>query len=163
MNRIRLTARSLRHYWRWQIGLALGVGVAAAVIAGSLVTGDSVRATLAKQAEVRLGKVGTAVAAADGFFTEAVAARVPGAVPVLLVQGTVSVPGDGRRANGVNIFGVRDDFWTLGSGPAAGGTGGLILNEALTKALGLDGAGKAEVIVRFEKPSLISRDAPRRI
>lgn len=160
MNRIRLTARSLRHYWRWQIGLALGVGVAAAVIAGSLVTGDSVRATLAKQAEVRLGKVGTAVAAADGFFTEALAARVPGAVPVLLVQGTVSVPGDGRRANGVNIFGVRDDFWTLGSGPAAGGSGGLILNEALTKALGLDGAGKPEVIVRFEKPSLISRDAP---
>ena len=51
--------------------------MAAAVIAGSLVTGDSVRATLAKQAEVRLGKVGTAVAAADGFFTEALAARVP--------------------------------------------------------------------------------------
>ncbi len=161
MNRITLTARSLKHYWRWQIGLALGVLVAAAVIAGSLVTGDSVRATLAKQAEVRLGKVGTAVAAADGFFTEGLAAKVPGAVPVLLVQGTVSVPGDGRRANGVNIFGVRDDFWGLG-GLAGAGLAGLAINEALAKALGLglDGGAKPEVIVRFEKPSLISRDAP---
>jgi len=164
MNRMTLTARSLGYYWRWQIGLALGVIVAAAVIAGSLVTGDSVRATLAKQAEVRLGKVGTAVAAADGVFTEALAAKVPGAVPVLLVQGTVSVPGDGRRANGVNVFGVRDDFWGLGSGKpevaATGGTRGLVVNAALARVLGLEVAGKAEVIVRFEKPSLISRDAP---
>src|SRR6478609_8477436 len=103
MNRTRLMTRGLTHYWRWHIGLALGVMAAAAVIAGSLVTGDSVRATLAHQADLRLGKVGTAVAAADGFFTEALAAKVPGAVPVLLVQGTVSAPGDGQRANGVNV------------------------------------------------------------
>jgi len=160
MNRIRLTARSLAYYWRWQIGLALGVMVAAAVIAGSLVTGDSVRATLARQAAVRLGKVGVAVAAADGFFTEGLAARVKGAVPVLLVQGTVSVPGDSRRANGVNVLGVRDDFWALGSGAGQGMAPGLVVNAALAKALGLDAVGKSEILVRFEKPSLISRDAP---
>ena len=158
MNRIQLTARSLGYYWRWQIGLALGVMVAAAVIAGSLVTGDSVRATLARQAAVRLGKVGVAVASADGFFTEALAARVKGAVPVLLVQGTVSVPGDSRRANGVNVLGVRDDFWALGSGAGPGTAPGLVVNAALARALGLESGG--EVIVRFEKPGLISRDAP---
>ncbi|MDB6135026.1 MAG: FtsX-like permease family protein [Verrucomicrobiales bacterium] len=154
--------RGLTHYWRWHIGLALGVMAAAAVIAGSLVTGDSVRATLAHQADLRLGKVGTAVAAADGFFTEALAAKVPGAVPVLLVQGTVSAPGDGQRANGVNVFGVRDDFWTLGqSGGAPKMDGGLVINHPLAKALALGGStAGAEVIVRFEKPSLISRDAP---
>ncbi|MES2705275.1 MAG: ABC transporter permease [Verrucomicrobiota bacterium] len=152
--------RGLTHYWRWHIGLALGVMAAAAVIAGSLVTGDSVRATLAHQAEIRLGKTGTAVAAADGFFTEALAAKVPGAVPVLLVQGTVSVPGDSQRANGVNVFGVRDDFWALGqSGGVPKMDGGLVINGPLAKALGGTAAG-AEVIVRFEKPSLISRDAP---
>ncbi len=179
-----LMIRGLGHYWRWQMGLALGVVVAAGVIAGSLVTGDSVRATLARQAEVRLGKVGSAVAAADGFFSEGLAAKVPGAVPVLLVQGTVSVPGEGKRANGVNVYGVRDDFWGLGSAGGAGAMGeGVAVNGALARVLGLSvGAGKVgvamtgadardgregsalaenpEVIVRFEKPSLISRDAP---
>ena len=158
MNRLRLTARSLRYYWRWQVGLALGVMVAAAVIAGSLVTGDSVRATLRQQAELRLGKVGSAVVAADGFFREALAAEVAGAVPVLLVQGTVSVPGEGRRANGVTIYGVRDDFWGLGRAPGKGGAAGLAVNQALARALGVGAAG--EVILRFEKPSLLSRDAP---
>ena len=160
MNRFLLTLRSLRYYWRWQLGLALGILVAAAVIAGSLVTGDSVRATLAKQAEVRLGKVATAVAAADGFFTEALAAKVPGAVPVLLMQGTVSVPGDGRRANGVNVYGVRDDFWGLGKAAVGAPAADLVMNEALAAQLKLDGGARTEVIIRFEKPSLISRDAP---
>jgi putative ABC transport system permease protein len=78
------------------------------------------------------------------------------------MQGTVSVPGDGRRANGVNVFGVRDDFWGLGAEEVAqaNGSGGLVVNEALRQALGLGPGGDAEVIVRFEKPSLISRDAP---
>lgn len=160
MNRTRLLVRGLTHYWRWHAGLALGVMAAAAVIAGSLVTGDSVRATLAHQAEVRLGKTGTAVAAADGFFTEALASKVSGAVPVLMVQGTVSVPGDSRRANGVNVFGVRDDFWSLGqAGAVPKMDGGLLVNAPLARALGGMASG-AEVIVRFEKPSLISRDAP---
>ena len=160
MNRTRLLTRGLTHYWPWHAGLALGVMAAAAVIAGSLVTGDSVRATLAHQAEIRLGKTGTAVAAADGFFTEELASRVPGAVPVLLVQGTVSVPGDSLRANGVNIFGVRDDFWTLGlNGTAPKIEGGLVMNAPLARALGGAAAG-TELILRFEKPSLISRDAP---
>ncbi len=158
MNRIRLIARSLRYYWRWQVGLALGVMVAAAVIAGSLVTGDSVRATLARQAELRLGKVGSAVVAADGFFTEGLAGKVAGSVPVLLLQGTVSVPGEGRRANGVNVYGVGEAFWGFGSAGKAEAGAGLGVNRALAQVLGL-GAG-AEVIVRFEKPSLISRDAP---
>src|SRR6186997_1284005 len=99
MTRSRLTLRSLVHYWRWHAGLFLGVALTAGVISGSLVTGDSVKATLARQAEIRLGRVATAAAATDGFFTEALAAKARTRLsgesvlePVLFLQGTVTEP-----------------------------------------------------------------------
>src|SRR5436190_22138340 len=131
MTRSLLTLRSLTHYWRWHLGLFLGVALTAAVISGSLMTGDSVRATLARQAEMRLGRVGAAAAATDGFFTEALAekarAKVPHGSPVepvLMLQGSVTEPGAQRRASGVNIYGVRPwrdldfGFWNLMPPPA---------------------------------------------
>lgn len=179
--------RGLRHYWRWHLGLFAGVAVVTAIIGGSLVTGDSVRATLARQAEVRLGRTAVAVASADGFFTEELADRVKvqlphdlttvTASPVLLVQGTVAAPGGTERANNVNIFGVRPEFWGLEQippetpveawtgTPATLESGQIAINAALARALKLSVPGAAngqapEVIIRFEKPSLISRDAP---
>src|SRR5688572_3204610 len=99
MTRSHLTLRGLAHYWRWHAGLFLGVALTAGVISGSLVTGDSVRATLARQAEIRLGNVTTAAASADGFFTEALADKTraqlfdqPVLEPALFLQGTVTEP-----------------------------------------------------------------------
>ena len=182
MTRSLLTLRSLSHYWRWHVGLFLGVLLTAAVISGSLVTGDSVRATLARQAEIRLGKIGTAAAATDGFFTEALAdkarAKLPGQPvlePSLFLQGTVTEPGEKLRAGGVNLYGVRQEFWNLrdiSTPNAPAGTAavyvsppklgdGVLINEALARALHFppDGKGR-EVILRFEKPGFLSRDAP---
>src|SRR5690606_38803607 len=75
-----------------------------------------------------------------------------------------------ERANGVNIFGVRSEFWNLGSGnvPLLNDPQ-IAINATLARTLKLSvptsGAAEAnaqnpEVIIRFEKPSLISRDAP---
>ncbi len=182
MTRSLLTLRSLSHYWRWHVGLFLGVLLTAAVISGSLVTGDSVRATLARQAEIRLGKIGTAAAATDGFFTEALAekarAKLPGQPvlePTLFLQGTVTEPGEKLRAGGVNLYGVRQEFWNLRDtstpnvpdGTAAAYVSppklgdGVLINEALAHALHVSPDGKGgEVILRFEKPGFLSRDAP---
>ena len=77
--------------------------------------------------------------------------------PVLYLRGTVSVPGASRRANGVNLIGVDEQFWKLATVPNSPGTG-LAMNRALAEALQVK-AGET-VIARFEKPSLISRDAP---
>ncbi len=159
-----MIARSLSHYWPWHLGLFAGVAVAAAVVSGSLITGDSVRATLARQAEQRLGKVHTAAVSADGFFTSGLADRIRGEIPgslaaaVLMLEGTVTEPGQQQRAGGVTFMGVTPEYYTL-----AGGRDplpeGLVLNAPLAAALGMTKPG-GEVILKFEKPSLISRDAP---
>lgn len=180
MTRSLITLRSLAHYWRWHLGLFLGVALAAAIIGGSLVTGDSVRATLSGQAVLRLGKITTAAAAADGFFTESLvhtaSLQLPGgseAEPVLYLQGSLSLPDSGNRAGGVQLYGVRSKFFEFAAGTpaaiarerlpgpftaAAGGNDGLYLNRALANSLGAKPG--TEVVVRFEKPGFISRDAP---
>ena len=59
----------------------------AAVISGSLVTGDSVRATLARQAELRLGGTESVVLSQDGFFGEGLAGRLRSAGGCLRMAG----------------------------------------------------------------------------
>ena len=184
MTRSSITLRSLAHYWRWHLGLFMGVLLTAAVISGSLITGDSVRATLARQAELRLGKIAAVAAAADGFFTEALAERVRAKLPlgaavepVLYLQGSASESGAKARASGVNIYGVSQRFFDFSLPPpapphgqeweappprpltaATGGDGGLYINRALAAVLGARAGTK--LLLRFEKPGFISRDAP---
>ena len=70
-----LLARSLRHYWRGNVAVVLGVAAAAAALGGSLVVGDSVRGSLADTALARLGRTTHAVES-TGFFGEGLAAAV---------------------------------------------------------------------------------------
>ncbi len=155
-----LLLRSLRHYWRWHVGLALAVGVAAAVISGSLAVGDSVRATLARRAAERLGHVQSVVIGGDHFFTEKLAAAAPQSAGVIVVRGTVSTADGSQRVGGVNIVGVTDHFWQLALAPAAPALGedAAAANPALARALGA--AARDGLVVRMEKPSVLSKDAP---
>ena len=154
---------SLKHYWRWHFGLLLGVAISAWVIVSSLLVGDSVKATLARQAQVRLGQINEVVSAGEGFGALRLAIKaqeeMPAATvaPVLYLQGTVAVGGGGQRANGVNIYGVTDAFWKLALRPSVA-PAGVAMNEALAARLQVKSGDS--MIARFEKPSLISRDAP---
>ena len=47
-----LIRRGLRHYWRTNAAVVLGVATAVAVLAGSLVVGDSVRGSLREPARL---------------------------------------------------------------------------------------------------------------
>lgn len=150
---------SLKHYWKGHIGLLFGAFLASAILSGSLVVGDSVRASLRKAADQRLGQVQTGLLGGDRWFTEALATS-QGAAPVILMQGSVSAANGGVRANAVQVLGVSDAFWKLSpSGkPVAIEANGLVVNEALGRKLGVK-AGDT-VLVRMELPSVISRDAP---
>ena len=61
MNLLTLSRRSLFYHARSHAGAILGSAVAAAVLIGALVVGDSVRESLKEMALARLGKVGSAI------------------------------------------------------------------------------------------------------
>ena len=86
--------------------------------------------------------------------------------PVLQVRGLMADSYDVKRANNVQVLGVDQRFFEVGPGknPLAdshfrgGWTDGIIMNESLAARLGAR-AGD-EVLLRIEKPGVMSRDVP---
>lgn len=154
-----LILQSLRHYWKSHLGLLLGVFLSCAILSGSLVIGDSVRASLRRVAELRLGKIQSGLVGGDRWFTKALATTA-GAAPLIQMSGSASVASGAARANAIQVLGVSEAFWKLSpSGkPVAIANDELAINEPLARRLGVK-AGDT-LIVRVEKPSAISRDAP---
>ena len=70
MNASTLRRRSLRYYWRTNLAVVVGVAIAVAVLAGALMVGDSVRASLRDLVLQRLGQTDRVVLS-QGFFREA--------------------------------------------------------------------------------------------
>src|SRR5262245_5360783 len=65
-----LVWRSLGYYWRSNLAVVAGVATAVAVLAGALVVGDSVRASLRELVLGRLGKTDYAVIGTNFFRTQ---------------------------------------------------------------------------------------------
>ncbi len=160
VNNWTLITRSLRFYWRTHLGVLLGAALGAMVLTGSLLVGDSVKATLVQQARLRVGRVESVMAGGDRFFRETLAWAV-GGVPVLLLNGSVSRVDAAARVNQAQVLGVPEAFWSLspaGRAPATLRESAAFLNTRLAAQLGLK-AGDT-LVVRVEKPGLFSRDAP---
>jgi putative ABC transport system permease protein len=186
VNRRQLLSRSLRFHWRGHLGVVMGTAVAAAVLIGALVVGDSVRGTLRDRALERLGPTSVAVRMKDRFFrTDLVEGlgnfskppnvdpRLPlqrlAAEPLLIIPGMASRQDGTARANQIQVIGWTTGFSHFATGggpldlPASAlthsnlATDSVVLNPALARQL------KAEVgqriIVRVHKPSALSREA----
>src|SRR5512139_3485343 len=115
---IRLVLRNLRYYWRTNLAVVAGVATAVAVLAGALLVGHSVRASLRDLVVQRLGETDVVVAS-DRFFREDLAdafASVDGAgsitsCPMIRLQGVVAHARDSRRTRTVQVYGVDARFW----------------------------------------------------
>ena len=162
MTRGALVAQSLRWYWRTNAAVVAGVAVAVSVLAGSLLVGDSVRASLRRIALERLGRTDAAILGTV-FFREQLGDRVreagggvvADAAPLLAVEGLVTHAGNERRAGGVQVFGVDERFWRFHG--AAGVSGPdrreAYLSPALARELGAaEGDG---ILVRVRQVSEI--------
>ncbi len=165
----RLIWESFWQHRRMNAAVALGVMAGTAVLTGALLVGDSVRGSLRQLTIDRLGLISNALVT-DRFFNAALATELTAepefgehfklAVPVILLQGSVSQPDSGARASGVTLLGCEDPFWKLGSGgperpPSAGE---VVLNAPLAAELGAK-AGD-DVIVRLPHSSDIPPDSP---
>ena len=116
----RLVRRSLTYYWRTNVAVVLGVATAVAVLAGALLVGHSVRASLADLVQQRLGATDLVIAsplfvreqlAADLVADPRFAAAFTAAVPLIVADGVVTEQESGRRAGRVKVYGVDERFW----------------------------------------------------
>lgn len=121
MRTSQLVRRNLRYYWRTNLAVVFGVATAVSILAGALLVGDSVRASLRDLFLQRLGKTDHVVSSAE-FFREQLTADIQtnkgfatygfaAACPLIVLDGTVSHELSGRRAAAVRVYGIDERFW----------------------------------------------------
>ncbi len=160
-----LLARNLAYFWRSNLAVVLGVATAVAVLAGALLVGDSMRGSLRDLFVQRLGNTDEVIASTS-FFRESFVDQLQAdsrfgeafgsACPLMLLSGLVIDEKSGRRASGVQVYGVNDRFWSFNG--RAGEVRALnerdaLLSPDLASELGSE-PGQA-TLLRIQKPSAI--------
>ncbi|HKN84948.1 MAG TPA: FtsX-like permease family protein, partial [Pyrinomonadaceae bacterium] len=163
MQTTRLIKRSLAYYWQTNLIVVLGVAIAVSVLAGALLIGESVRASLRNLSTRRLGKTDDVILSA-GFFRDQLAADLEqrgqfvadgiGVMcPMIALEGVVVHEPSKRRAGGVKVYGVDERFWRFNgvAGVAAPQNRNALLSQSLASELG--SGPNDSVLLRIEKPS----------
>jgi len=154
--RAKLVARSAVYFRKADLAVACAVAVCVASVAGALLVGDGVRASLASLVSDRLGEVDHAVLS-PAPFTASLAERLRReedfderfeAVRALLHVRGGAAPGDGRAgAGGVQIFGSTEVR-----------PGQAVISQALAREIGVE-AGD-DVLVRTDRRLAVPGDVP---
>lgn len=158
----RLIWRSLTHNARAHLGVVLGAAVGSAALIGALLVGDSIRGTLRDMALARLGDVTAAFDSGDRFFRDKLADDLPyPAAPLASLFGTAARTDGEARANNVRVIGIDDRIERVTRQAPRFGTNAtatVIVNAALASQLRVKPGDS--VLLRVQKPSLLSREAP---
>lgn len=135
--------RTAKHYWQIHLIVALCTAVAAGVLAGALIVGDSMRGSLRDITLERLSSIQHALIA-DHFFKPDILNRQH-TVPAILLNGTVVAAETETRASKVNVYGVDDTFFRLWKNSAVPNLSSatatdkpfadIVINEALQNEL----------------------------
>lgn len=160
----RLARQSLRHYRRAHLPTACGIALAAAVLSGALLVGDTVRGTLARFARDRLGRVAWALEVPPGRrMADSLGTRIPGGGSVLTLPAMLladAADGVPVQVNHARVLGVDASAWRLIAGDAVlpPKKGDVLLGARLARRLGV-GEGDP-VSLRVARWSALPRDAP---
>lgn len=157
MRTSQLLKRNLIYFWRTNVAVIIGVAAAVAVLAGALLVGDSVRASLRDLFLVRLGNTDHVITA-TGFFREQLADEVRvrdfRTCSLIAVRGTIAPDEGGRRGMDVQVYGVDERFWQFhGLEQKAPVQREALISESLQRELGTE-AGDSLLVI-MEKPSSI--------
>jgi putative ABC transport system permease protein len=167
MSPVALIFRGLRHYWRTNLAVIAGVAIAVSVLAGALLVGESVRASLRGLVAERLGRTAIAVTG-QGFFRQVLGDEIKGingysaqfsdAATLIAIEAAVTHESSGREASRIQVYGIDASFFRLhgvnGVEPPAGRQ--ALVSPALAAELG----SKADdaLLLRVQKPSAIPAD-----
>ena len=165
-----LIRRSLIYYWRSSLATLCGAALAAAILIGALAVGDTIRYSLRKSAEARVGKAQLLHFSPERFFHASLADGLSSslgvtAAPVAMMRGTVE--GNPKQENAASlrvgeaqIIGCDARFWQFSPAPPTENSSatGARINKYLADRLNIK-AGD-DLTISVVKPSLLSRDAP---
>ena len=159
-----LLRRGLTHYWRTNLAVIAGVGVAVSVLAGAFLVGASVRASLRDLALLRLGRVDHVVTSGL-FFRAALAGELlaSGALvgvatdtaPMIALEAFATHQESGSRAGGIQVYGVDERFWAF-HGFEAGRVpepGAVLVSGGLARELGA--VEDDTLVIRVQRPSAV--------
>src|SRR5688572_11648856 len=168
MRTSQFVTRNLTYYWRTNLAVVLGVATAVAVLAGALLVGDSVRASLRDLFLQRLGNTDYVITAPN-FFRDQLAEDIRGdssfatsgftaACPLIALEGTVMHESSQRVGSKVKVYGVDERFWRFNSRPGASPRNrDVLVSESLARELNTR-AGDS-LTLRVEKPSDIPAES----
>ena len=156
----RLLARSLLHFRAVHLAVAAGVAVGAAILAGALMVGSSVRGSLRDLTLDRLGAIDFA-AVGERYFRASVSdslGEAGAAATAILIRGSAEHAGTGARASKVQIHGVGPDFWGFHDvEPPEIGRRGIAVNRRLADELGaVEGE---DLLLRFQADTLVPAES----
>ena len=124
MNLRRYLGGSLAHYWKLNVAVVLGVAMAVSTLAGALLVGSSVRASLRAIVLARIGATDFELTAPHYFRAELAEelaradAGVRDAYGFVSLEGSIAHEPSGRRASRVSVYGVDAGFFRFHGVPA---------------------------------------------
>jgi len=159
-----MVLRSVKFYKKPVLYQVLIIALLSAVITGSLLTGSSVRNSLKRSAEERLGNTGILVSSGMRSFDEALTQRMKES-PGIKCTGLYELNGycqslvSQKGAFNTHIYAVGKDFFSFhGSDSITIKQGEIAINKRLADYLGVKTGD--ELILRYKAISDIPADAP---
>lgn len=166
MTPLKLILSNLRHFWKKNLLLSLGIAISAAVLTGALIVGDSVQYSLNRIVDQRLGNIGTVVETGDRYVTSELANMISmelkeATAAVLQTDGMAVADGGQKRLSHIRILGVDEAFGQLAGGSSLYSSlsgDSVLISENMAERLNLGVGG--EFLLRITKASLIPLNAP---
>lgn len=164
MTFFRLIIQSILHYRRQHLALLAGILLSTAILTGALITGDSVKHSLRKMVDLRLGNTGFALETGDRYVSTKLATELAASLntktaAVLRNTGIAINPSSALRINQTEILGIDEAFCRLSDlHLETPQNGEAIISKNLAEKLQLQEGDT--FIIRMKQAEIIPANAP---
>jgi len=164
MNDLSYIFNSVKHYKKHYLALFLATVLTSAILTGALLVGDSVKYSLRKNVDQRLGEIGFALETNDRFVRKELATEINNQLnlassAILKLNGIAIHPIHQIRNNQVQILGVDQSFWELSNVNSLElGKKEVILSESLANELNAEIGDR--ILLKIQKQSIMPLNAP---